>query len=145
MAAPDRLGKYEIRGALGKGAMGVVYKGFDPNIERLVAIKTIRKDLVEPELAVQYMARFKNEAKAAGRLHHPNIVGIYEYGEDDTVAFIAMEYVEGTGLREYLNLRASFDFAQLVALMSQLLNGLEFAHGRGVVHRDIKPSNLIVT
>jgi len=91
------------------------------------------------------MARFKNEAKAAGRLHHPNIVGIYEYGEDDAVAFIAMEYVEGTGLREYLNLRASFDFAQLVALMSQLLNGLEFAHGRGVVHRDIKPSNLIVT
>ena len=145
MADPERLGKYEIRGALGKGAMGVVYKGFDPNIERLVAIKTIRKDLVEPELAVQYMARFKNEAKAAGRLHHPNIVGIYEYGEDEAVAFIAMEYVEGTGLREYLNLRASFDFAQLVALMSQLLNGLEFAHGRGVVHRDIKPSNLIVT
>ena len=145
MADPDRLGKYEIRGALGKGAMGVVYKAFDPNIERLVAIKTIRKDLVEPELAAQYMARFKNEAKAAGRLHHPNIVGIYEYGEDDAVAFIAMEYVEGTGLREYLNLRASFDFAQLVALMSQLLNGLEFAHGRGVVHRDIKPSNLIVT
>jgi serine/threonine-protein kinase len=145
MADPERLGKYEIRGALGKGAMGVVYKGFDPNIERLVAIKTIRKDLVEPELAAQYMARFKNEAKAAGRLHHPNIVGIYEYGEDDAVAFIAMEYVEGTGLREYLNLRASFDFAQLVALMSQLLNGLEFAHGRGVVHRDIKPSNLIVT
>ena len=145
MADPDRLGKYEIRGALGKGAMGVVYKAFDPNIERLVAIKTIRKDLVEPELAAQSMARFKNEAKAAGRLHHPNIVGIYEYGEDDAVAFIAMEYVEGTGLREYLNLRASFDFAQLVALMSQLLNGLEFAHGRGVVHRDIKPSNLIVT
>jgi serine/threonine-protein kinase len=99
MPDPERLGKYEIRSALGKGAMGVVYKGFDPNIERLVAIKTIRKDLVEPELAVQYMARFKNEAKAAGRLHHPNIVGIYEYGEDELVAFIAMEYVEGTGLR----------------------------------------------
>ena len=71
MADPERLGKYEIRGALGKGAMGTVYKGFDPHIERFVAIKTIRKDLVEPELAAQYMARFKNEAKAAGRLHHP--------------------------------------------------------------------------
>ena len=83
MADPERLGKYEIRSALGKGAMGIVYKGFDPHIERIVAIKTIRKDLVDPELAAQYMARFKNEAKAAGRLHHPNIVGIYEYGEDE--------------------------------------------------------------
>ena len=145
MADPERLGKYEIRGALGKGAMGIVYRGFDPQIERDVAIKTIRKDLVEPELAAQYMARFRNEAKAAGRLHHPNIVGVYEYGEDAAVTFIAMEYVEGTGLREYLNRRRSFDFAQLVALMSQLLDALEFAHAHGVVHRDIKPSNLIVT
>jgi len=145
MADPDFLGKYAIRGVLGKGAMGVVYKGFDPHIERDVAIKTIRKDLVEPELAAQYMARFRNEAKAAGRLHHPNIVGVYEYGEDDAVTFIAMEYVEGTGLREYLNRRTSFDFAQLTLLMSQLLDALEFAHDRGVVHRDIKPSNLIVT
>jgi len=145
MADPERLGKYEIKGALGKGAMGTVYKGFDPHIERFVAIKTIRKDLVEPELAAQYMARFKNEAKAAGRLHHPNIVGVYEYGEDDAVTFIAMEYVEGAGLREYLNRRLSFDFAALVELMDQLLNALEFAHNRGVVHRDIKPSNLIVS
>jgi serine/threonine-protein kinase len=145
MKDPERLGKYEIKGALGKGAMGVVYKAFDPHIERNVAIKTIRKDLVDPELAAQFMARFKNEAKAAGRLHHPNIVGVYEYGEDDAVAFIAMEYVEGTGLREYLTLRASFEFARLVALMSQLLDALEFAHARGVVHRDLKPSNLIVT
>ena len=80
MADPERLGKYEIKGALGRGAMGVVYKGFDPHIERFVAIKTIVKDLIEPELAAQYIARFKNEAKAAGRLHHPNIVGVYEYG-----------------------------------------------------------------
>src|SRR5262245_35116052 len=145
MADPERLGKYEIKGALGKGAMGTVYKGFDPHIERFVAIKTVRKDLVEPELAAQYMARFKNEAKAAGRLHHPNIVGVYEYGEDDAVTFIAMEYVEGAGLREYLNRRVTFDFAQLVELMDQLLNALEFAHARGVVHRDIKPSNLIVS
>ena len=145
MVHPKRLGKYEIKSALGRGAMGIVYKAFDPHIERYVAIKTIRKDLVEPELAAQYMARFKNEAKAAGRLHHPNIVGVYEYGEDDQVTFIAMEYVEGAGLREYLNRSATFDFGQLVALIGQLLDALEFAHAQGVVHRDIKPSNLIVT
>jgi len=145
MADPQRLGKYEVRSVLGKGAMGVVYKAFDPHIERFVAIKTIRKDTVDPELARQFMVRFKNEAKAAGRLHHPNIVGVYEYGEDDTVAFIAMEYVEGSGLREYLDRKASFDFGQLLALMSQLLGALEYAHAAGVIHRDIKPSNLIIT
>ncbi|HQR52755.1 MAG TPA: serine/threonine-protein kinase [Burkholderiales bacterium] len=145
MTDPQRLGKYEIQGVLGKGAMGVVYKAFDPHIERLVAIKTIRRDTVEPELVDQYMARFRNEARAAGRLFHPNIVGVYEYGEHDDVAYIAMEYVEGSGLREYLGRRATFDFGLLVALMSQLLQALEFAHDRGVVHRDVKPSNLIVT
>ncbi|MFO1312377.1 MAG: serine/threonine-protein kinase [Burkholderiales bacterium] len=145
MAELTRLGKYEIEGALGKGAMGIVYKGYDPQIERYVAIKTIRKDLVDPEVAHQYMARFKNEARAAGRLMHPHIVAVYEYGEDETVAYIAMEYVEGSGLREHLNRRETFDFAQLVGLMRQLLDALEFAHERGVVHRDIKPSNLIVT
>ncbi len=142
---PARLGKYEIKEALGKGAMGVVYKAFDPFIERFVAIKTIRKDLVDAEVAKQYMARFKNEARAAGRLNHPNIVAVYEYGEDETVTYIAMEYVEGSGLREHLNRHEVFDFARLVKMMRQLLDALDFAHARGVIHRDIKPSNLIVT
>jgi eukaryotic-like serine/threonine-protein kinase len=145
MAEPQTLGKYQIQSVLGKGAMGVVYKAFDPHIERVVAIKTVRKDLVDPDLAAQFMGRFKNEARAAGRLHHPNIVGVYEYGEDDAVAFIAMEYVDGTGLREYLNRKARFEFGQLIAIVSQLLQALEFAHARGVVHRDIKPANLILT
>ncbi|HTR56689.1 MAG TPA: serine/threonine-protein kinase [Casimicrobiaceae bacterium] len=145
MAEPEKIGKYRIDGVLGKGAMGVVYKGFDPGIERSVAIKTVRKDLVDPDLAMQVMARFKNEAKAAGRLLHPNIVSVYEYGEDDANAFIAMEYVDGTGLREYLNRKASFDLGQIVAIVSQVLEALDFAHERGVVHRDVKPANLILT
>ena len=142
---PEKIGKYRIDGVLGKGAMGVVYKAFDPGIERVVAVKTVRKDLVDPDLAAQVMARFQNEAKAAGRLLHPNIVSVYEYGEDELNAFIAMEYVEGTGLREYLSRKASFDIGQIVAIMSQLLLALDFAHERGVVHRDVKPANLILT
>src|SRR5438045_9603184 len=143
MPEPQKLGKYEIQSVLGKGAMGVVYKAFDPHIERTVAIKTVRKDLVDPDLAAQFMARFKNEARAAGRLHHPNIVGVYEYGEDDKVAFIAMEYVDGTGLREYLNRKARFEFGQLVAMTSQLLQARDFAQPLGRVHRDVRPLNLV--
>jgi eukaryotic-like serine/threonine-protein kinase len=145
MVDSEKIGKYVIQGVLGKGAMGVVYKAFDPHIERVVAIKTVRKDLVDPDLAVQLMARFQNEARAAGRLLHPNIVSVYEYGEDEVHAFIAMEYVEGTGLREYLNRKASFDLGQIVAIVSQLLLALDFAHERGVVHRDVKPANLILS
>src|SRR2546430_16531158 len=115
MTEPEKIGKYLIQGVLGKGAMGVVYKAFDPHIERVVAIKTVRKDLVDPDLAVQAMARFQNEAKAAGRLLHPNIVSVYEYGEHEANAFIAMENAEGTGLREYLNRKPSFNPAHTVA------------------------------
>src|SRR6266700_4681343 len=145
MADPGKIGKYRIDSVLGKGAMGVVYKAFDPGIERAVAIKTVRKDLVDPDIVEQSMARFKNEARAAGRLLHPNIVSVYEYGEDEANAFIVMEYVEGTGLREFLNRGANFDLPQIVAIMTQLLLALDFAHERGVVHRDIKPANLILT
>jgi eukaryotic-like serine/threonine-protein kinase len=145
MTDPARLGKYEIKGVLGKGAMGVVYKAFDPHIQRTVAIKTVRKDIVDAEMTAQFLSRFKNEARAVGRLHHPNIVGIYEYGEDEAVAFIAMEFVDGTGLRDYLDRKVHFEFGQLVNIMAQLLQALEFAHANGVVHRDIKPANLIMT
>jgi serine/threonine-protein kinase len=142
---PERIGKYDVQSILGKGAMGVVYKAIDPYIERAVAIKTVRKDLLDADLADQFMARFKNEARAAGRLHHPNIIAIYEYGEDDTVAYIAMEYVDGMGLREYLNRSARFELPQIGAIMSQLLQALAFAHAQGVVHRDVKPANMILT
>jgi predicted Ser/Thr protein kinase len=145
MATPERLGKYEITEVLGKGAMGVVFKGFDPGIRRTVAIKTIRRDLMEGERPVAAMlARFRNEAQAAGKLSHPGIVAVYDYGEDASVAYIAMEYVEGNSLREYLGRGTRFAERDAVSIMSQLLEALAHAHERRVWHRDIKPANIIV-
>src|SRR6266496_2111550 len=145
MTTPNRLGKYEITEVLGRGAMGVVYKGFDPGIRRIVAIKTIRRELIEGERpAAAMLARFRNEAQAAGKLAHPGIVAVYDYGEDASVAYIAMEYVEGNSLREYLGRGTRFAERDAVSVMSQLLEGLAHAHERRVWHRDIKPANIIV-
>ncbi|HEX4798483.1 MAG TPA: serine/threonine-protein kinase [Burkholderiales bacterium] len=145
MATPNRLGKYEITEVLGRGAMGVVYKGFDPGIRRTVAIKTIRRELIEGERpAAAMLARFRNEAQAAGKLAHPGIVAVYDYGEDASVAYIAMEYVEGNSLREYLGRNTRFEERDAVSVMSQLLEALQHAHERRVWHRDIKPANIIV-
>jgi serine/threonine-protein kinase len=145
MATPHHLGKYEITEVLGQGAMGVVYKGFDPGIRRTVAIKTIRRELVEGERhAAAMLARFRNEAQAAGKLSHPGLVAVYDYGEDADVAYIAMEYVEGNSLREYIGRGTRFAERDAVSIMSQLLEGLAHAHERRVWHRDIKPGNVIV-
>ncbi len=144
MATLDRLGKYQITEVLGKGAMGVVYKAFDPNIRRAVAIKTIRKELIEDDRGNSMLARFKNEAQAAGRLSHPGIVGVHEYGEDGDLAYIAMEYVQGNSLREYFNRGTRFEIRDAVSITAQLLDALAYAHEQGVWHRDIKPANLII-
>lgn len=145
MNSPQRLGKYPITGILGKGAMGIVYRGYDPVIKRPVAIKTIRRELIdEDERAESLAGRFRKEAQAAGALNHPGIVAIYEYGEDANHAFIAMEYVEGNSLREYLARGARFEERDIVSIMSQLLDALDFAHKRTVWHRDVKPANLII-
>jgi serine/threonine protein kinase len=145
MNSPQRLGKYPITGILGKGAMGIVYRGYDPVIKRPVAIKTIRRELIEEDERAESLAgRFRKEAQAAGALNHPGIVAIYEYGEDANHAFIAMEYVEGNSLREYLARGARFEERDIVSIMSQLLDALDFAHKRTVWHRDVKPANLII-
>src|SRR5512147_2603353 len=143
-AIPAQLGKYAITEVLGKGAMGVVYKGFDPHIRRIVALKTIRKDLMDDDQEATLLARFHNEAQAAGRLSHPGIVGVYEWGEEGDVAFLAMEYVEGNSLREYFVRGTRFDGRDMVSVMAQLLDALQHAHEQGVWHRDIKPANIIV-
>lgn len=143
MAIPERLGKYPITGVLGKGAMGVVYRGYDPVIKRPVAIKTIRKELIDEEEKTEAMSgRFRREAQAAGALNHPGIGAVYEYGEDAQHAYIAMEFVEGTSLREYMARGATFDEHDSVSIMAQLLDALQFAHDHAVWHRDIKPANI---
>jgi serine/threonine-protein kinase len=144
MPLPERLGKYSIVEVLGKGAMGVVYKAFDPHIRRTVALKVIRKEIIDDDQAATLIARFKNEAQAAGRLTHPGIVAVYEYGEDEAVAYIAMEYVQGKGLREYFQRGTRFGLGDVVSIMTQLLEALEYAHDQGVIHRDIKPANIII-
>ena len=144
MVSPARLGKYAVSEVLGRGAMGVVYKGFDPHIQRPVALKTIRRELVDEEQAAELLARFRNEAQAAGRLSHPGIVSVYEWGEDGEVVFLAMEYVEGDSLREYFVRGTRFAAADTVSIMAQLLDALQHAHDQSVWHRDIKPANIIV-
>lgn len=143
---PRRLGKYEIQRVLGEGAMGVVYQAFDPVIHRPVALKTIRRPLLQsaaPDMSAAL--RFRHEAQAAGRLSHPNIVSVYEYGEDGEDTFIAMEYVEGHPLARGTTRGVRLPVADVLSVMAQLLDALHAAHEQGVWHRDVKPANLIVT
>ena len=138
------LGKYEVRRELGRGAMGVVYEGYDPLIKRLVALKTIRSDQLAGEEAGNVIARFRREAQASGRLSHPNIVSIYDFGEDNGVWYIAMEYIKGRELKEFFEGNERFTVADIVRIMSQMLNALDYSHRQGVIHRDIKPANVFV-
>lgn len=142
--APARLGKYEIVRELGAGAMGVVYLGYDAAIDRKVAVKAIRKDGLDAEMASAAAARFRQEAIAAGRLTHPGIVAVYDYGDDEDVAYMVMEYAPGEDLGRYAAGR-KLPLHEVGALMAQLLDALEYAHQAGVVHRDIKPSNILLS
>jgi serine/threonine protein kinase len=146
MATTTKAGRYEIIGELGRGAMGVVYKALDPVIGRTVAVKTIRlseegSGLTRPEL----LARFQTEARAAGLLTHPNIVVVFDAGEEDGIYYITMELVEGKSLQALLDARQSFPLPRILRLMEQTCSALQFAHERNVVHRDIKPANLMLT
>lgn len=145
-ALPQRLGKYLVSRVLGEGAMGVVYEALDPDIHRPVAIKAIRGSLLAPGAeALDGAGRFLVEAQAAGRLSHPNIVSVYEYGQTGDQRYIAMEYVAGVCLHEPLALGFRLPLADTLSLVDQLLDALECAHAQGVWHRDIKPANLLLT
>ena len=146
MQHPERLGKYNITSLLGEGAMGVVYKGYDPGIGRHVAIKTIRKSMGgDSAIDESLVDRFKNEARAVGRMNHPGIVAIYDLGEDQERDYIPMEFVEGRDLSQILAATPCLSEPVVLRLMHQLLDALEYAHQHGVWHRDIKPANLIIT
>jgi serine/threonine-protein kinase len=138
-----KLGRYEIQGELGRGAMGVVYKAIDYKLNRTVAIKTIGMSLDQAERA-EYEARFYQEAKAAGSLNHPNIVTIYDIGDSNNVAYMAMELIDGSELRALLAGGCALPVVQAIDIAAQVADGLAFAHGRGIVHRDIKPANIMV-
>ena len=144
MADMSTIGKYEIRRELGRGAMGVVYEGYDPMIKRIVALKTIRADQLAGENAESAIARFRREAQAAGRLNHPNIVSIYDIGEDAGTWYIAMEFVQGRELKDYFEANERFAPADIVRIMTQILDALGYSHRLGVIHRDIKPANVIL-
>jgi eukaryotic-like serine/threonine-protein kinase len=142
---PARIGAYPVRGVIGTGSMGVVYLGHDPGIDRPVAIKTIRRHLLDASAELQSAAqRFRIEAQAAGRLNHRNIVSVYQFGEDEDCAYIVMEYIAGQSVSEYLRRPGRLTLPEVLGLVFQLLDALHYAHECGVVHRDIKPANLMI-
>jgi serine/threonine-protein kinase len=138
----NQIGRYKILGELGHGAMGVVYKAEDPSLDRIVALKTIRLG-DEVEGRKEYERRFMLEAKAAGKLTHPNIVTIFDFGEEEDLAYMAMELLEGSDLRTRMR-QGDFPAMEAVEIALQVADGLGFAHEFGVVHRDIKPGNIML-
>src|SRR6201993_3770677 len=146
MEAIAKAGRYEIVGELGRGAMGVVYRATDPVIGRNVAVKTIRLSeegtgLSRPEL----LSRFQTEARAAGLLAHPNIVVVYDAGEENGLYYITMELIEGKSLQALIDSGHSFPVPRVLRIMEQTCSALQFAHERSIIHRDIKPANLMLT
>ncbi len=141
--ALEELSRYRISGKIGEGAMGVVYRAFDPLLERVVAVKTIKLDF-SPSEEDEFERRFFREAKSAARLSHPNIVTVFDAGKFEDVAYIAMEFLEGRDLRQLMNKKEHLPVARIVEIVASVADGLAYAHEHGVVHRDIKPANIMV-
>jgi serine/threonine-protein kinase len=142
---PQTIGRYQVQDSIGFGAMGAVYKAFDPLIKRTLAIKTIRLDI--PKQSPQYRSfieRFYHEARISGTLSHPNIVTLFDIGEEGGLPYLAMEFVEGETIASVLERGQRFKPEKVIGLVSQIASAVDYAHSKGVIHRDIKPSNLIL-
>ncbi len=145
-AALQKIGRYKILEELGHGAMGMVYKGQDPIIDRFVAIKTIRFDRFYEDREIQGLKdRFFKEVQAVGKLNHPNIVTVFDVGEDGTLSYMAMEYVAGESLSQYTSPNRLLPVEEVLRLVSEVARALDFAHRLGIVHRDVKPANIMLT
>jgi len=138
------LGRYGIVRVLGRGAMGVVYEARDPNLDRQVAIKTIRVQSLSAEAASEYEIRFRTEARSAARLNHPNIVSVFDSGQDGEEAYLVMEFIQGEDLKHHLECGARFSVRSAIVMVHDLLMALDHAHRQNVVHRDVKPANMLI-
>lgn len=143
---PGTLGRYKVLKELGRGSMGVVYLGKDPTIQRFVAIKTMRLDEIDDRDKLQEVkARFFREAESTGRLSHPNIVTIFDAGEEDDLGYIAMEMLQGTTLKEWSRKPNLLPLEKVISILATVAEAMDYAHQQGVVHRDIKPANIMLT
>ena len=143
---PKSIGRYEVDRLLGAGAMGNVYLGRDPDLDRAVAIKTVRNLEMDPEALATFLERFRNEARAAAKLQHPNIVQVYDVGEEPELGpYLVFEYVAGSTLKQILRSRGALSPAGVVRLALEVGEALAVAHAQGIIHRDLKPDNLLVT
>jgi eukaryotic-like serine/threonine-protein kinase len=137
---PEKFGRYEVLGELGDGAMGRVYRAFDPIVRRTVAVKTIKSEFLTKDAAPEYLRRFRREAQAAGVLNHPSIVSIFDVGEN----YLVMELLEGKTLQEELQEKGKLEPADVLRILTPVAEGLDHAHRAGILHRDIKPANIMV-
>lgn len=138
------IGRYRLLGELGRGAMGTVYKAIDPKIERTIALKVVNLDALSSDAIDDVKQRFYREAKAAGRLNHPNIVTVFDVGEERDLAYIAMDLIEGISLQQRLTQTQKIAIAEVCEWLAQAADALDYAHSQGVIHRDIKPANLLL-
>ena len=143
---PSTLGRYRVLKELGRGAMGVVYLGKDPTIQRFVAIKTVRlNDFDDTDTLQDIRTRFFREAESTGRLSHPNIITIYDAGEEDDLGYIAMEMLQGTTLKAWTRPSTLLPVDTVLPILATVADALDYANQQGVVHRDIKPANIMLT